>query len=1037
MSSSDSEIQKLFDDFNKNFANLNFCRIKPNKINSLLENLKRLLLLKSSNFEVIKWRCNFFLGEYNKISTLWLNTTPQLQNEIKEGIITYIEKIPSSCEAEKNSLKKQYKAFFNDNNKKKENNKNYKELESSDKNNQKKKNYIIDLDKVGNNASSNKKNELILSNNYKEKSSVSDNSEEQLLSEIDKIISESNQIGNNVLKKSTSILEKKKNDKVLRTKYDNENNIQTKNEVNSIKKVNDYKEKNQGNYYHLNLPNNITMFYPKQTSYQGGNNQKLYTNINTLEKDEKEKEYNCIRNNRHYLQNTFDSTDANNFLPNNPVKPNEYNKENQRQQIRKEMPSNISKENAYHNKSRSCLKKQKKEKAANRLEELITIIKGFGSPLQFLYQFLPTDNGKTIFEKLRDYKKEYLSTDSLNKLLTLTCLFFPFLSKSQKNELKEKLTKIVPSTIINYLDCNLLYSFPQIGEQSRDVILSLILSKPLPTTFNLKITNEKELIDKYILFTIYKSLKKQKNDFYIYHKQIMFSLITVLSNYDKIPFLKKSSKIFNALYLIKNFYTLLDRKYDKEYLTYSEIDKHLRFNDTIISDNDFYALTDLFSDEEFEYYSLVINTIQTFYEIDKNNEILLVNTSFNLSFVNSIIELIEFKREHLYNNISSYRDNLIKLETEIASLVIKRETELSQLSIDSKLQKKFNNFYSLIKSNFMTEDFSLYPFGSITQFLSNESSDLDIYIDLSRIKDKVNFLTKLDQFINNNIDHHSKATISTRICVISLTFDNLKIDLSYLGFCPYLHSNILRTYSLIDARFSILVICVKHIIKKLQLKNVGYNKFYLNSFCWVMLLITFLQDIIKPAILPKLLENAKQTKKQISLGGKNKLFSNLKTFTNFCSNTYKTDIIAPVDNYKNYIEIYETTIREKNNMSVSEILIKFFEFVSYYFKSDAIYINFFFKGEGIQNISYIFLNKEYDVDFYSYYNKKYKEHQMKKYNIMTEKDGVILFREPFDGHYNPGQTFRDKIKVDEFYEKIRNAYKTLILEGSFEKITFN
>ena len=120
MSSSDSEIQKLFDDFNKNFANLNFCRIKPNKINSLLENLKRLLLLKSSNFEVIKLRCYFFLGEYHKISTLWLNTTPQLQNEIKEGIITYIEKIPSSCEAEKNSLKKQYKAFFNHNNKKKQ-----------------------------------------------------------------------------------------------------------------------------------------------------------------------------------------------------------------------------------------------------------------------------------------------------------------------------------------------------------------------------------------------------------------------------------------------------------------------------------------------------------------------------------------------------------------------------------------------------------------------------------------------------------------------------------------------------------------------------------------------------------------------------------------------------------------------------------------------------------------------------------------------------------------------------------------------------
>lgn len=1010
---SDSEIQKIFDDFNKNFSKINFTRIKPNKINSLLENLKRLLLFKSNNLELIKWRCYFFLSEYNTISTLWLNATPQLQKEIKEGIIAYIEKIPLSCEAEKNLLKKQYKAFFKENNKKKENNvyqnNNYKLLESNDKKYQN-------------------------STNYKEKSSPIESSEEQLFSKIDQIISQSNQT-------NTNILEKKN---VSRTKYDNENNIQTKNEVNSIKKVNNSKEENQENYYPLNLPSNIIMFYPKKTSIQTGNNQKLYTNINKLEK---EKQQNCIRKNIHYLQNSLDSTDikldTNDLFPKKQVKKNEYNKENESYQIKQnknKIPSNnYYKENVFFNKSRSRSKNHKIEKTSSRLEELISLIKGFGSPLQFLYQFLPTDNGKTIYEKLRGYKKEYLSTDSFNKLLTLTCLFFPFLSKSQKNDLKVQLTQIFPSTLIHDLDYSLLYCFPQIGDQSRDVILSLILCKPLPTTFNLKITNEKELIDKYIIFTIYKSLfekrKEPKNDFYIYHKQIMFSLITVLSNYAKIPFLNESSKIFNALYLIKTFYTLLDSKYDKEYLTFSEIDKHLRFNNKIINENDFYALTDLFSDEEFEYYNLVIRTIQTFYEIDKNNEILLVNTSYNISFVNSIIELIEFKREHLFNNISLYRDNLIKLEKEIASLVIKRGTELSQFSIDSKLQKKFNNFYSLIKSNFMTEDFSFYPFGSITQFLSNESSDLDIYIDLSRIKDKVNFLTKLEQYINNNIDHNSKTTISTRICVISLTFENLKIDLSYLGFCPYLHSNILRTYSLIDARFPILVICVKHIIKKLKIKNEGYNKFYLNSFCWVMLLITFLQDIIKPAILPKLLKNAKQTKKQISLGGKNKLFSNFKTFTNFCSNTYKTDIIAPVDNYKNYIEIYETAIKEKNNMSVSEILIKFFEFVSYYFKSDAIYINFFFKGEGIQNISNIYLHKEEDVEFYSYYRKKYKEHRIKNNNslpVMAEKDGVILFREPFDGHYNPGQTFRDKIKIDEFYEKIRNAYKTLILEGSIK-----
>ena len=65
-------------------------------------------------------------------------------------------------------------------------------------------------------------------------------------------------------------------------------------------------------------------------------------------------------------------------------------------------------------------------------------------------------------------------------------------------------------------------------------------------------------------------------------------------------------------------------------------------------------------------------------------------------------------------------------------------------------------------------------------------------------------------------------------------------------------------------RSPILVICVKHIIKKLNIKNEGYNKFYLNSFCWVMLLITFLQDLIKPAVLPKILENSKQVKKTIT-----------------------------------------------------------------------------------------------------------------------------------------------------------------------------
>ena len=1023
-----SEIQRLFDDLTKNFSKLNLSRVKPSKVKSLLDSLKRLLLLKSDKLEVIKWRCYLLMSEYKTIFTLWLNAAPSLQNEIKAAITTCVENIPSSCQAEKKVIMQNYKAFFTT---KYENNSYTNKTNSkieiiSDNSNQINSN-VIKLNNIefSDFDSKRKKNEEIISTSNKNKLVNDENDEEScLLNSIDKILSNSSNSGKNDIKVSTSIIgsKKQKNDNVLRVRYDNENNIQQKKEQSGIKSNGNY----NNNYKGVNNENDIP------SNPYSNNGKILYKDIKELANDTKEKVQKAIFNNNKNDDIIFDFKD---FLPKKKSALKQQNKEKQKEE------SEMNKENYYVNKSRSRSKTHKIEKTINRLEELVSLIKGFGSPLQFLKQYLSTEHGKIIYEKLRDYKKEYLSEETLNRLITLTCLFFPFFSKSQKNDLKVKLSQILPDTVIHYLDYSLLYSFSQIGEQNRDVITSLILSKPLPSTFSIKITNEKDIIDKYIIFTVYKVSidERNKGTFDIHHKQIMFALINVLKHYDKIPFLVQSSKIFNALYLIKNFYALLNQKFDKEYLTYNDIDKQLSFNDIVISEDEFHSLNDLFSAEELDYYSNIINTIGNFYEIDSDNEIYLNNSSFNLQFVNSIIDLIEFKRAHLYNNISSYRDNLIKLESEIASLAMQRNKELSQFTIDAKLRKQFNNLYSLLKSNFMNEDFSLYPFGSITQFLSNESSDLDIYIDLSRVKDKVQFLTKLDQYINNNIDNNSKATISTRICVISLTFENLKIDLSYLGFCPYLHSNILRTYSLIDARFPILVICVKHIIKKLNIKNEGYNKFYLNSFCWVMLLITFLQDLIKPAVLPKILENSKQVKKTISLGGLQQLNINTKTFFNFCNNTYSTNIIAPVDNYKNYIEIYENTITEKNNMSLSEILIKFFEFVSFYFKYDAIYINFFFIGEGIQNISHIYQNKSNDEEFYTYYKKKYKEHRIKMYNrpIMTEKDGLILFREPFDGNYNPGQTFRDRIKSDEFFEKIRYAYRTLVLTGSIDTINSN
>ena len=107
-----SEIQRLFDELTKNFSKLNLSRVKPSKVKSLLDSLKRLLLLKSDKLEVIKWRCYLLMSEYRTIFSLWMNAAPSLQTEIKDAITTCVDNIPSSCQAEKKVILQNYRAFF-------------------------------------------------------------------------------------------------------------------------------------------------------------------------------------------------------------------------------------------------------------------------------------------------------------------------------------------------------------------------------------------------------------------------------------------------------------------------------------------------------------------------------------------------------------------------------------------------------------------------------------------------------------------------------------------------------------------------------------------------------------------------------------------------------------------------------------------------------------------------------------------------------------------------------------------------------------
>ena len=72
----------------------------------------------------------------------------------------------------------------------------------------------------------------------------------------------------------------------------------------------------------------------------------------------------------------------------------------------------------------------------------------------------------------------------------------------------------------------------------------------------------------------------------------------------------------------------------------------------------------------------------------------------------------------------------------------------------------------------------------------------------------ITFVEDLVNFIKSEIDNTLEdPTISARLCVISFKFNDMLIDLNIVGYSPYLHSLLFRIYNLLDARYSMLVLC--------------------------------------------------------------------------------------------------------------------------------------------------------------------------------------------------------------------------------------
>ena len=697
-----------------------------------------------------------------------------------------------------------------------------------------------------------------------------------------------------------------------------------------------------------------------------------------------------------------------------------------------------------------------------------------------------------IFSFIKNNKNKKIQLEKLKeKLITLACILYPF-SKGNKNLINEEENLFIPESLSEQN----LYNFlsKSIIIKSENFKFVDFDENKIPYSINkfckdLKIDSKNgkyEIYNAYTFLVISRNFRKYcikrkyKINFDMLEKEfiISYKLRFVLEHPESYePINEDFLEIYKGLMFIKIFY-------DKIFSEISIIQKDENLDNYVFGDNKFILSFDEYcdpdikslfiesqdNDKDSQIYDKVFEKIEYFFNVDRHSSIDIYNLikystnkqdSLDNNFIFNLVELEQMKIENIYNDIDKYKNTLKSLEKDIfrmgkESLNLNYNLEnISEFFINKEQKDVFESLLINIKTKIIKkfkDSFNLYPYGSVTQFLGNKKSDIDLYLYINKNIDtknkKIEFLNELSKAIYKIIGQRPNLIISARLCVFSFNYGKNKVDfdISIMGFCPYLHSILLRTYSLIEPRFSLLANALKKFIEIIKIKSTENKNEFLNSFSWMILLITFLQDIIKPHILPKLLSDKRNSiiNYPIPYGNnardkKSNYFN--KDIYSFINNIKEETSHIPIcffNKDKSLYDIYKENKdkSEKNELSCAEIFLFFLEFVIYYFKYDAVYVNCSIENECFESIKNILdFNDQIDKTkrddrFYNYFKFKYSRATTYREHKKT-RDGLILIRDPFDPHYNPGQSLK-KEKLNIFVEHLKFGYLSLIKNGNFE-----
>ena len=218
------------------------------------------------------------------------------------------------------------------------------------------------------------------------------------------------------------------------------------------------------------------------------------------------------------------------------------------------------------------------------------------------------------------------------------------------------------------------------------------------------------------------------------------------------------------------------------------------------------------------------------------------------------------------------------------------------------------------------------PYGSYVNGFLIESGDIDICIvpkckilEFSKYLDKVKEAILEKDFGEIKLSHHSERYLLLKVIDKESGFI---IDITVHTMLPILNSKLVKLYSQCDQRFHIIGMYLKHWAKINKIHGAADN--FLSSYALLLLLIHFLQHVIEPKILPNLQK----------VDRKEKMFSYTQGGAKIQTNIFYEE--NPTKIKKELERINDGRVNEESAVS---LLVKFFEYYSYYFDNEQMKIS--------------------------------------------------------------------------------------------------